>query len=75
MLTWSQNYAPLGSIGLSSLVATLPIVTLLGLLAFFHVRAQIAALAGLLVALGIVPILALTYLASAPAPFFCALAR
>src|SRR5438874_2063881 len=53
MLTWSQNYAPLGSVGLSCLVAALPIITLLGLLAFFHVRAQIAALAGLLVALGI----------------------
>jgi lactate permease len=47
---WSQTYTPLGGVGLSALVATLPVVTLLGLLAFFHVRAQIAALAGLLVA-------------------------
>lgn len=49
-MTWSQDYTPLGGIGLSALVAALPVVTLLGLLAFWHVRAQIAALAGLLVA-------------------------
>jgi lactate permease len=52
-MTWSQNYAPLGGIGLSALVAALPIVTVLGLLAFWHVRAQVAALAGLLVAFGV----------------------
>lgn len=52
-MTWSQDYAPLGGVGVSALVATLPIVTLLGLLAFWHVRAQMAALAGLLVALGL----------------------
>ena len=49
-MIWSQNYAPLGSVGGSALVAALPVVTLLGLLAFWHVRAQFAALAGLLVA-------------------------
>ena len=49
-MPWSQNYSPLGSIPLSALVATLPVVVLLGLLAFWHVRAQIAALAGLVVA-------------------------
>ena len=49
-MTWSHDYAPLGSLMLSAAVATLPVVTLLGLLAFWHVRAQIAALAGLLVA-------------------------
>jgi lactate permease len=47
---WTQDYNPLGSLLLSALVATLPVVTLLGLLAFWHVRAQWAALAGLLVA-------------------------
>ena len=49
-MTWSQNYAPLGSVGVSALVAVLPVVTLLGLLAFWHVRAHFAALAGLCVA-------------------------
>jgi len=52
-MTWAQNYAPLGNVGVSSLIAVLPVVTLLGLLAFWHVRAQLAALAGLLVALAI----------------------
>ncbi len=49
-MPWSHNYDPLGNLPLSALVATLPVVTLLGLLAFWHVRAQFAALAGLLVA-------------------------
>jgi lactate permease len=53
-MTWSQNYTPLAdSIGLSALVAALPIVTLLALLAFWHARAYLAALAGLLVAAAI----------------------
>lgn len=52
-MTWSQNYAPLGNVALSAVVAALPVVTLLGLLAFWHVRAHLAALAGLLVAAGI----------------------
>jgi lactate permease len=46
-MTWSQNYAPLGGIGLSALLAAVPVIVLLGLLAFWHVRAHIAALAGL----------------------------
>ena len=50
---WSQIYSPIGGLGASALLATLPIVTLLGLLAFFHVRAHFAALAGLLVAAAI----------------------
>ncbi|HLX72131.1 MAG TPA: L-lactate permease [Verrucomicrobiae bacterium] len=49
-MTWSQNYAPLGSVGVSALVAVLPVVTLLGLLGLGRVRAHFAALAGLLVA-------------------------
>ena len=52
-MTWSHDYAPLGSLMLSAAVATLPVVTLLGLLAFWHVRAQLAALAGLVVAVGL----------------------
>ncbi|MBC7369415.1 MAG: lactate permease LctP family transporter [Undibacterium sp.] len=41
---WSQNYTPLGGIGLSALVAAIPVIILLGLLAFWHVRAHLAAL-------------------------------
>ena len=46
-MTWSQTYAPLGDVFISALVAALPVVVLLGLLAFFHARAHVAALAGL----------------------------
>ena len=49
-MTWSQNYAPLGSVGVSALVAVLPVVTLLGLLGLVRLRAHFAALAGLFVA-------------------------
>jgi len=30
-MTWDQNYTPLGNLGISALVAALPVVTLLGL--------------------------------------------
>jgi lactate permease len=50
-MTWTQSYTPLGSLGLSALVASIPVVVLLGLLAFLHVRAHYAALFGLAAAL------------------------
>jgi len=51
-MTWTQTYAPLGgNIFLSALVASLPVVVLLGALAFFHVKAHWAALLGLVVSL------------------------
>ncbi|MFM7748930.1 MAG: L-lactate permease, partial [Opitutaceae bacterium] len=50
-MTWSQNYAPLGGLALSTVVAALPVVVLLGLLAFWHVRAHLAAMAALALAL------------------------
>ena len=52
MTTWTQTYSPVGgSLLASALVAAVPVVVLLGLLAFFHVRAHVAALAGLAAAL------------------------
>jgi len=50
---WSQNYAPLGGVGSSALVAVIPVALLLALLAFWHVRAHIAAIIALLVAMAI----------------------
>jgi lactate permease len=44
---WTQNYDPFGNPALSTLVAALPIMLLLGLLATGRVSAQMAALAGL----------------------------
>ena len=39
-MTWTQNYTPLGNLFLSALVAALPVIVLLGALAFFHVKAH-----------------------------------
>src|SRR5690349_17364118 len=53
-MTWTQVYTPVGgSLLFSALVAALPVVVLLGLLAAFHARAHLAALAGLVAALAI----------------------
>ena len=53
-MTWTQLYTPVGgSLVFSALVAALPVVVLLGLLAAFHVRAHIAAIAGLIAAVAI----------------------
>jgi lactate permease len=50
-MIWTQNYFPLGNLLLSALVAAIPVVALLGALAFFHVKAHWAALLGLGLAL------------------------
>src|SRR5215475_13421337 len=50
-MTWTQIYTPLGNLYLSALVAALPVIVLLGALAFFHVKAHWAALLGLATAL------------------------
>jgi lactate permease len=47
ILAWTQTYTPLGGLGLSALVAAIPVILLLGLLAFWHVRAHVAAMVGL----------------------------
>ena len=52
-MTWTQVYTPLGSLYLSALVAAIPVVVLLASLAFFHVKAHIAAGLGLFLALAV----------------------
>jgi lactate permease len=44
---WTQNYDPVGHWWLSTLVAAVPVVVLLGALAIFRVKAHFAALLGL----------------------------
>src|SRR5229473_125295 len=50
-ITWTQNYDPFGHWWLSTLVAALPILVLLGLLAGFKVKAHLCAIAGAATAL------------------------
>jgi lactate permease len=52
-MPWPQRYDPLGSPVLSTLVALLPVVLLLGLLASRRVRAEWAAVAGLCASIGV----------------------
>src|SRR5436305_4794903 len=54
---WNQVYNPLGNAGLSTLVAALPVVTLLLLIASGKVKAHIAAVVALLVAILVAVIL------------------
>jgi lactate permease len=48
---WLQQYDPMGHWWLSTIIASLPVIVLLGALAFGHVKAHYAALAGLITAL------------------------
>ena len=50
---WLQNYDPLNSPFLSTLLAALPVVVLLGSIALLKIRIHISALLGLAVALAI----------------------
>ena len=66
-MTWTQVYDPMGRWWLSTLIAALPILVLLGLLAGFKVKAHLCAVAGAaaailcaILAFGMLPQLALT---------------
>jgi len=50
---WAQQYDPLGNVALSTLVAALPVVVLLGSIALLKIRIHYAALIGLGVAVAI----------------------
>ena len=52
-MNWQQNYDPCGNALLSTLLAALPVVVLLGAIAWLEIRIHLAALLGLLVALGV----------------------
>ncbi len=52
-MSWPQRYDPLGSSVWSTAVAALPIVALLGSLAWLRIRAPLAALAGLIVSVAV----------------------
>jgi lactate permease len=52
-MPWLQNYDPLGNTLLSTLVAAVPIVILLGAIAWLHIRIHYAAICGLVIALAI----------------------
>ncbi len=63
-MTWLQNYTPIGGVAASALLAALPVVVLLALLAVWHVRAHLAAMAGLACALAVA-----LFVYKMPAPF------
>src|SRR5918911_4866551 len=53
MTPWTQVYTPVGNVFVSALIAAIPVVVLLGALAFFHMKAHWAAILGLALAYAI----------------------
>jgi lactate permease len=52
-MIWAQDYNPLGNAFLSTVIAAVPVVVLLGAIAWLEIKIHLAALLGLGVALGI----------------------
>ncbi|SKB32048.1 L-lactate permease [Daejeonella lutea] len=50
---WAQNYDPLNNPWMSTILAALPIIVLLGSIAIFHMRIHLAAILGLVVAIAV----------------------
>lgn len=50
---WAQNYDPLNNPWMSTILAALPIIVLLGSIAVFHMRIHLAAILGLVVAVAV----------------------
>ena len=50
-MPWQQIYDPMGSMVLSTLLAAIPVVVMLGALGFFHIKAHYAAGMGLIAAI------------------------
>ena len=50
-MPWHQIYDPFNNMAISTIFAALPVVVLLGTLAFLHIKAHWAALLGLITAL------------------------
>lgn len=53
MEIWAQNYDPLNNPWMSTILAALPIIVLLGSIAIFHLRIHLAAILGLVVAVAV----------------------
>jgi lactate permease len=52
-MPWLQNYDPFHNAFLSTAIAAIPVVVLLGSIAWFHIRIHLAAMLGLVVAIGV----------------------